>query len=116
MIESLTLKNFTVFRDLTVEFSQGINVVIGENGTGKTHLIKAAYGLCSGQQLENVIGMKEPDKSHAIETFLASRFVRLFLPTDGRLGDLRTRGAVEPARLDVQLSAIGGWRWVSCRS
>ena len=28
-------------------FSPGINIIIGENGTGKTHLIKAIYSACS---------------------------------------------------------------------
>lgn len=40
MIEKLHLKNFTCFADNEFEFSEGINVFIGENGTGKTHLLK----------------------------------------------------------------------------
>ena len=40
MIENLHLKNFTCFADSEFEFSEGINVFIGENGTGKTHLLK----------------------------------------------------------------------------
>ena len=51
MITNLTLKNFTVFTGLTLELSPKINVIIGENGTGKTHLLKAAYGLCAGAPL-----------------------------------------------------------------
>lgn len=47
MIENLELKNFTVFEDVSIDFSSGINVIIGENGTGKTHLLKAAYALCA---------------------------------------------------------------------
>jgi Recombinational DNA repair ATPase (RecF pathway) len=34
-IESIELRNFTVFKDLKVNFSKGINIIIGENGTGK---------------------------------------------------------------------------------
>lgn len=46
--ERLRLLNVTVFRDATFEFSPGINALIGENGTGKTHAMKALYawGLC----------------------------------------------------------------------
>ena len=40
MIEKLHIKNFTCFADNEFEFSDGINVFIGENGTGKTHLLK----------------------------------------------------------------------------
>lgn len=44
-IKSAHLQNFTAFENLEVEFSKGINVVIGTNGTGKTHLLKAMYGV-----------------------------------------------------------------------
>ena len=43
MIKSLTLKNFAAFKDLHTDFTSGINVIIGENGCGKTQLLKAAY-------------------------------------------------------------------------
>jgi len=42
-IQSIELKNFTVFKDLKCEFSPGVNVFIGENGTGKTHLLKLLH-------------------------------------------------------------------------
>lgn len=42
-IEGLRLTNFTCFADLEVSFSEGINVIIGENGLGKTHLLKVLY-------------------------------------------------------------------------
>lgn len=40
------LERFTAFEDLDVEFSPGINVLVGENGTGKTHLMKVCYAAC----------------------------------------------------------------------
>ena len=42
---SLRLQNFTAFADATFEFVPGVNVLVGENGTGKTHALKALYGL-----------------------------------------------------------------------
>lgn len=42
-IEKIKLKNFTVFEDIDIDFCKGINVLIGENGTGKTHLLKMLY-------------------------------------------------------------------------
>jgi len=41
--ERLTLQNFTAFTDQTFEFVPGLNVLVGENGTGKTHVMKALY-------------------------------------------------------------------------
>lgn len=45
-IESINIQNFTVFENMQVNFSSGINVIIGENGTGKTHILKLIYGVC----------------------------------------------------------------------
>ncbi len=64
MISKLSFDKFTVFTDTTLRFSEGLNVFIGENGTGKTHILKAIYAACSvrdkrlnvdfGQKLQNV--------------------------------------------------------------
>ena len=42
MLTKIHLENFTAFKNLDVEFSPGINVFIGANGTGKTHIMKAS--------------------------------------------------------------------------
>ena len=52
-IESIGLKNFTVFEDFRIDVSSGINVFIGENGTGKTHLLKAIYAACELSRAES---------------------------------------------------------------
>ncbi|MBO5760463.1 MAG: AAA family ATPase, partial [Lentisphaeria bacterium] len=41
----LKLQNFTVFRTATFDFGRNINVLIGANGTGKTHLLKLLYSI-----------------------------------------------------------------------
>ena len=43
MLQSLEMKNFTVFEEANLEFSAGLNIIIGENGTGKSHLLKLGY-------------------------------------------------------------------------
>jgi recombinational DNA repair ATPase RecF len=42
--EKLHLQNFTVFQDAEFSFVPGINVLVGANGTGKTHLMKVLFG------------------------------------------------------------------------
>ena len=45
-VTKIKLENFTAFKNLEVEFSPGINALVGANGTGKTHLMKACYAAC----------------------------------------------------------------------
>ncbi|MEI0559257.1 ATP-binding protein [Brachyspira intermedia] len=40
IIENIKISNFTVFKKADINFSKGLNVFIGRNGTGKTHLLK----------------------------------------------------------------------------
>jgi energy-coupling factor transporter ATP-binding protein EcfA2 len=42
-VDSLRLQQFTVFEDVELAFSPGINVFLGTNGTGKSHAMKALY-------------------------------------------------------------------------
>ena len=44
-IKSIKLENFTVFENISCDFSLGLNMFIGENGTGKTHLLKVLYAF-----------------------------------------------------------------------
>lgn len=46
MIEKIRFEKFTAFEKLELKFSPGINIFIGENGTGKTHIMKAVYAAC----------------------------------------------------------------------
>ena len=106
MITRLELKNFMVFSDLAVDFSPKINVIIGENGTGKTHLLKAVYGLAAGSQLfnkkldHNNLEVSEEDLSE----FLTKRFLRVFLPLENKVGKMHHTGARENAELKAKFS------------
>ena len=46
MIKKIEINNFTVFKELELEICNGINVFIGINGTGKTHLLKGISAIC----------------------------------------------------------------------
>ena len=46
MLTHIRLERFTAFEQLDLELNPGINVFIGANGTGKTHLLKVAYAVC----------------------------------------------------------------------
>ena len=41
-LKKLEMDNFTVFEQMTIPFCKGLNVLVGENGVGKTHIMKVA--------------------------------------------------------------------------
>ena len=46
----IKIENFTVFEDITIPFSKGLNILVGENGMGKTHVMKLAYAACQSRK------------------------------------------------------------------
>ena len=105
MIERLELRNLTVFTGLTLELSPKINVIIGENGTGKTHLLKAAYGLCAGAPL---FKNKPETGDDELEAALTAKLLRLFMPLDDKLGKMHRQGVTDQAYLSARFA--GGRR------
>ena len=95
-ITRVKLENFTVFKSLNLEPSPGINVLVGANGTGKTHLMKVCYAaLASGddppsnfyykllgcflpynRKLSRLIRHDDPDKTAWLDIFRGASFVR----------------------------------------
>lgn len=75
-LKELKLKNYTVFEEAVFEFDEGINVFIGENGTGKTHIIKLLYSAC---------------QSANPKTSFSHKIVRTMLPDDFKILRLATR-------------------------
>lgn len=43
MIKKLYLKNFRIFNEKAIDFSPGVNVILGKNGVGKTSILEAIY-------------------------------------------------------------------------
>ena len=44
-LKEIKLKNFRNYKDINLEFNSGINIFIGDNGTGKTNILEAIYIL-----------------------------------------------------------------------
>jgi len=51
MIEQIKLRDFRNYKNRTVVFEPGINVVIGDNGRGKTNLLEALFFLLQGRSM-----------------------------------------------------------------
>lgn len=89
MIDRLELKNFTSFGDLDIDFSSKINVIIGENGTGKTQLLKALYFA---------------NKSLALQDATSEEMLRLYRPLSNSLKGLVGDDGKSKAELSCQLA------------
>ncbi|MBI5917091.1 MAG: AAA family ATPase [Bacteroidetes bacterium] len=70
-IKRLELENFTCFGKVEMDFSPGINVFIGENGTGKTHLLKVLY-LSTNQRILERVDEQYESKIPELKAELAS--------------------------------------------
>ena len=79
-LSAIHMERFTAFHKLRVNFSPGLNVFVGGNGTGKTHLMKVAYSACD---------ITKSDMG------FAEKLIRVFLPSDRALGRLRTARSFE---------------------
>lgn len=99
MIADVEIENFTVFGGLQLSLSPRVNVIIGSNGTGKTHLLKAIYGLVLARQHQSA---EHSDREVAAE--ISRKLLRLFSPEESRIGILQASGAKAPTRLSLASS------------
>jgi energy-coupling factor transporter ATP-binding protein EcfA2 len=101
VIDKISLKNFTVFEDVEIDFTPRVNVIVGQNGTGKTHLLKAAYAICSGNN--SYVGQDAKVSSEQIRDELTKKFLRVFRPTENKIGRLKRHEAKAGAEIGVSL-------------
>ena len=89
-ITNLKLQNFTAFEKLDLRPSPGINVLVGVNGTGKTHILKVLYAACAiteGEDRDKPFGVK---------------LRNVFSPYNGAIGRLvRRKKASATAQIEV---------------
>jgi hypothetical protein len=93
MLESIIFNDFTDFSEAEFKFAKGLNVIIGENGTAKTHVLKVAYSaiyVCARGNKE--MGSANPAKAH-LQTAVANKLNAVFKPDElGRLARRDRRG------------------------
>jgi energy-coupling factor transporter ATP-binding protein EcfA2 len=74
-VQSLYLKNFTAFEKAYFEFCPGINVLIGANATGKSHVMKVIYTL-----LKVCEAMHQPNPGMDTYNMVYAKFYGVFQP------------------------------------
>lgn len=104
-IKALELQNFMIFNKLQAAFSPNINVISGENNTGKTALIKVLYACLKGYSAARMSrGELTKEK---LETELVNKFQGVFRPDKQAVGRLvnRKQGS---SRADILIKLEGG--------
>ena len=90
MIKELNISNFTVFSEAKLRFGRGLNLFIGENGTGKSQILKLAYSLAS-VLAKNGTTLAAPTQEN-LQKAIALKLRQVFRPDElGRLA-LRKQG------------------------
>ncbi len=96
MLKSLSIQNLTVFPKAELVFAENLNVIVGENGFGKTHLLKLAYCILA---VLAESGNTASSKS-AMQVRIANKLVNVFRPE--QLGRLARR---RPGRVRCEIAA-----------
>lgn len=76
MLKNLTVKNFAIIEDLSVEFEKGLNVITGETGAGKSILI-TALGVALGNKFSKDMLREGEEKIVLTATFDISENKRI---------------------------------------
>jgi len=111
VIREFHVKNLTAFSEAELSFSKGLNILVGENGTGKSHLMKALYALLSVSAEEGRRHEKIPPTKAFLQGALAQKLIGVFQPEAlGRLAR-RCRGR---ARCELSLLFEDPSQNISC--
>ena len=98
----MRLKNFAAFPKARLDFARHLNVIVGENGMGKTQLLKLPYAAMAMSAEESRKRNGRPTKT-VLQTRLAEKLVSVFRPESlGRLAYHRQGGS----RCEVMLNFI----------
>lgn len=102
MLDRLQLRDFTVFKESDFRFCPGINLFAGENGSGKTHILKAAYSLLFVlTEAEGMAGSKV-QSVNSLEVRFISKLAAVFVsePRDLITQSSRSKKLVIVAEID----------------
>lgn len=86
MLKRLALTNLTAFPEAQLQFGRHLNVVVGGNGAGKTHLLQLAYSVLAVSAEEARRARIDAPTKAFLQTKLAEKLVNVFRPESlGRL-------------------------------
>lgn len=110
MLKSLHIENLTVFPKADFTFGKNLNVIIGENGSGKSHVLKAAYCAITVSAKGAKDSASEAPTKAFLATAIADKLRNVFKPDElGRLSrrrqghtTCRIKYIFNPSKLDLE--------------
>ena len=66
-ISKLTLVNYRNFQNTSLAFQRGVNTIIGENGAGKSNILRAIRLLLDDNMVRAAYRLEESDFSRALD-------------------------------------------------
>lgn len=97
-LDLLQVQGFTVFKEAAFRFGPGLNVIVGENGAGKSHLLKLAYSIAKA------LYPASAGPAGELGGIIATKLLGVFQPD--RLGNLlhHPDGGEEPCRVELSFT------------
>jgi predicted ATPase len=112
MLKTLNIKNFTVFPKADFSFGKNLNIIIGENGSGKSHILKVAYCAIAVSAKGAKDSLSDVPTKSFLAIAIADKLRNVFKPDElGRLATRRQGHAncvikytFNPSNLDLEFS------------
>ena len=86
-VKTLKLKNFMLFEETEIDWSENINIICGENSTGKTTLLKVMYSMLKPISK----GALRPGTKEIGEQRFVEKLQGVFRPDEMKIGRLVSR-------------------------
>lgn len=96
-VKKVSISNFGPIKTLDFNCSNGINLIIGSNSTGKTWLLKSIYTV-----LKTIEEQGRGNNPKSIEDIFCERLYWTY--QNQKIGDLVTKGSSEKASVDISFS------------
>ncbi len=100
MIQSFYLKSFMAHKEFHVEECAPINIIVGNNDTGKTGLLKLLYATT--KTLDIYSRVQHDDGEGNLKKMLAEKLIGVYQPGKKGLGELVNKMTTEKLYVDVE--------------
>ena len=102
-VTSIRVQNFSVFEEAELKFCDGVNVFIGTNATGKSHLMKVMYSMMKASEQAP---WKTDNLALMYKVRLPDKMAKVFRPQEDSIGRLVKRSVgAGTASVNLRLSS-----------